>query len=101
MARPQALRQIHFPPEEGLLAEYENARSPAHQRLIFEELFWLALGLAAKRGKRIKESKGATIKIDDATKKRIASVLPFKLTDAQRRVVKEIFRDLKSAAPMN
>ncbi|HXI26749.1 MAG TPA: ATP-dependent DNA helicase RecG [Pyrinomonadaceae bacterium] len=99
--RAAALRQIHFPAEDIALAEYENARSPAHRRLIFEELFWLALGLAAKRGQRIKESKGATIKIDDAIKKRIASVLPFKLTDAQRRVVKEIFRDLKSEAPMN
>jgi ATP-dependent DNA helicase RecG len=99
--RAAALRQIHFPAEDIALAEYEAARSPAHQRLIFEELFWLALGLAAKRGKRIKESKGATIKIDEAMKKRIASVLPFKLTDAQRRVVKEIFRDLKSDAPMN
>src|SRR5256714_5508758 len=99
--RAAALRQIHFPAEEIPLVEYENARSPAHRRLIFEELFWLALGLAAKRGERIKESKAATIKIDDAIKKRIASVLPFKLTDAQRRVVKEIFRDLKDQAPMN
>jgi ATP-dependent DNA helicase RecG len=99
--RAAAIRQIHFPAEDVALAEYENARSPAHRRLIFEELFWLALGLAAKRGQRITESKGASIRIDDAIKKRIASVLPFKLTDAQRRVVKEIFRDLKSDAPMN
>jgi len=100
--RAAALRQIHFPPEESSLTEYENARSPAHRRLIFEELFWLALGLAAKRGHRIKESKGARIKIDEAIKKRIASVLPFKLTAAQRRVVaKEIFRDMRSDAPMN
>src|SRR5438034_3542827 len=86
MARPQALRQIHFPPEEVLLTDYENARSPAHRRLIFEELFWLALGLAAKRGQRIKESKGAVIRIDDPIKQRIAGVLPFKLTEAQRKV---------------
>ena len=99
--RAAALRQIHFPPDESSLTDYENARSPAHRRLIFEELFWLALGLAVKRGKRIKESKGARMKIDDAIKRRIASVLPFKLTEAQRRVVKEIFRDLRSDAPMN
>src|SRR5439155_10930 len=37
----------------------------------------------------------------EAVKKRIASILPFKLTDAQRRVVKEIFRDMKTDAPMN
>src|SRR5205807_2884586 len=80
---------------------YETARSPAHRRLIFEELFWLALGLAAKRGKRIKESKGAVIRIDDPIKQRIAGVLPFKLTEAQRKVVKEIFKDMRSEAPMN
>lgn len=101
IARPDALRQIHFPPDDAALADYETARSPAHRRLIFEELFWLALGLMVKRGKRIKESKGATIKIDEPIKRRIASVLPFKLTEAQRRVVKEIFRDMKSDAPMN
>lgn len=99
--RATALREIHFPPENASLEQYEQMRSSAHRRLIFEELFWLALGLAAKRGQRIKENKGAAIEIDDAMKKRIASVLPFKLTDAQRKVVKEIFRDMKSDAPMN
>jgi ATP-dependent DNA helicase RecG len=99
--RADALRQIHFPPEDAALNDYERARSPAHRRLIFEELFWLALGLLVKRGERIKERKGATITIDDAAKQRIATVLPFKLTEAQRKVVKEIFRDLRSDAPMN
>ena len=99
--RAEALREIHFPSDTSSLADYENARSPAHRRLIFEELFWLALGLSVKRGLRIKEPKGAAIKIDDAIKRRIASVLPFKLTEAQRRVVKDIFRDLRSEAPMN
>ena len=100
LARPLALHQIHFPPEDASLSDYENARSPAHRRLIFEELFWLALALGVKRGHRVKE-KGTSITIDDAIKRRIASVLPFKLTEAQRRVVKEIFRDMKSGAPMN
>jgi ATP-dependent DNA helicase RecG len=99
--RTTALREIHFPADNASLDEFESARSPAHRRLIFEELFWMALGLSVKRGRRIRESKGANIKIDDAIKKRIASVLPFKLTDAQRKVVKEIFRDLRSDAPMN
>lgn len=99
--RASALREIHFPSDKASLDEFERARSPAHRRLIFEELFWLALGLCVKRGQRIRESKDANIKIDDAIKKRIASVLPFKLTDAQRKVVKEIFRDMRSDAPMN
>jgi ATP-dependent DNA helicase RecG len=101
IGRAEALQQIHFPAEDSSLADYEKARSAAHRRLIFEELFWLALGLAARRGRRNKETKGATIKIDEPTKRRIGSVLPFKLTEAQRRVVKEIFRDLRSEAPMN
>ena len=101
ISRAEALRKIHFPSEDTPLALYDQARSPAHLRLIFEDLFWVALAISLKRGRRIKEPKGAVIKIDQAAKLRIASVLPFKLTDAQRRVVKEIFRDLKSDAPMN
>jgi len=101
IARGKAMRQIHFPPDDTSLALYDQARSPAHLRLIFEDLFWVALGISLKRGKRAKEAKGALIKLDQATKLRIGSVLPFKLTDAQRRVVKEIFKDMKSDAPMN
>jgi ATP-dependent DNA helicase RecG len=99
--RDEAIRRVHFPGVDGSLADYDTMRSGAHRRLIFEELFWLALALCVKRGLRIKESKGATIKIDEAIKRRIASVLPFKLTEAQRRVVKDIFRDMRSEAPMN
>ena len=99
--RPQALRQIHFPDIETPLALYDQSRSPAHARLIFEDLFWVALGINLKRGKRVKESKGASIRIDRQMKLRIGGVLPFKLTEAQRKVVKEIFKDLQSTAPMN
>lgn len=101
LSRAEALRHIHFPPEGTPLELYEQARSPAHLRLIFEDFFWIALGISLKRGKRTKEAKGAVIKLDQTTKMRIGGVLPFKLTNAQRRVVKEIFKDLKSDAPMN
>jgi ATP-dependent DNA helicase RecG len=101
ISRSEALRQIHFPAEDTPLALYDQARSPAHLRLIFEDFFWVALGISLKRGRRVKEVKGTKIKLDQATKLRIGSVLPFKLTDAQRRAVKEIFKDLKSDAPMN
>jgi ATP-dependent DNA helicase RecG len=101
IGRAEAIRQIHFPDESTPLALYEQSRSSAHLRLIFEDFFWVALGINLKRGKRIKETKGARIRIDRATKLRIGSVLPFKLTDAQRRVVKDIFKDLQGDAPMN
>ena len=95
------MREIHFPPENADLSAYERSRSPAQVRLIFEDFFWLSCGLQVKRGKRVKESKGTRIKIDTRVKDSIAAVLPFKLTAAQRRVVREIFSDLKSDAPMN
>ncbi len=99
--RGAALRAIHFPTDDTPLKLYEQARSPAHLRLIFEDFFWVVLAIGLKRGKRTKETKSAVIKLDRATKLRIGSVLPFKLTEAQRRVVKEIFKDLQSRAPMN
>ena len=61
----------------------------------------MALGITLKRGQRIREHKGAVIKIDARIKEKIASILPFKLTNAQVRVVKQIFADVQSDAPMN
>jgi len=99
--RSNAFRQIHFPAEDASLAQYEQARSPAHLRLIFEDFFWLALGIGLKRGQRTKEHKGAKITIDASVKESIRSLLPFKLTNAQRGVVRQIFADMTSDAPMN
>lgn len=101
MTRGNALRDVHFPAGETSLSDYDLMRSPAHKRLIFEEFFWVALGLALKRGERIRESKGSIIKTDKQMLQRVASVLPFKLTGAQKRVVREILNDLRSDAPMN
>lgn len=101
IGRADALRRIHFPPEDVPLAEYERARSPAHLRLIFEEFFWVALALALRRGERIKEPKGAVIEITDRVRERIASILPFTLTSAQERVIARIFDDMQSDVPMN
>jgi ATP-dependent DNA helicase RecG len=99
--RTQALHEIHFPPPDAAMEDYELARSAAHARLIFEDFFWVTFALGLKRGHRATESKGAPLRIDRALYNKIATVLPFKLTDAQRRVTKEIFNDLKSTAPMN
>src|SRR4030095_12529831 len=48
-----------------------------------------------------KEKTPATIRIDKEVTNRIGSVLPFKLTKAQRHAVADIFNDLKSSSPMN
>jgi ATP-dependent DNA helicase RecG len=99
--RADALRRIHFPAEDVPLADYERARSPAHLRLIFEEFFWVALALAIQKGERTKEAKGAVIEMTERVRERIASILPFQLTSAQERVIKRIFDDMQSDAPMN
>jgi len=100
-ARAQALREIHFPPKDESMVDYEQSRSRAHLRMIFEDFFWLAFAVALKRGDRVRESKHLKILIDKNVKDVISAVLPFKLTTAQRRVTAQIFNDMKSTTPMN
>ena len=99
--RAKALEEIHFPPEDASLVDYVSARSNAHNRLIFEEFFWVSFALQLKRGERKKEPKGTLIEITDKIQERIKGFLPFTLTGAQERVVKRIFDDMESDAPMN
>ena len=97
----QAVAEIHFPPEDSSLAEYEMFRSRAHRRLIYEEFFWLSFALQLKRGERQKEPKGTVIEIPERFDETLSEVLPFKLTNAQDRVIRRIFADMTSQAPMN
>jgi len=99
--RAQAIREIHFPPPDASMSDYEQSRSGAHLRMIFEDFFWLTFAVGLKRGERIKESKDVKIRIDKTVKDTIASVLPFKLTTAQRKATAQIFNDMKSTTPMN
>ena len=101
ISRVQAIKEIHFPPDESKIADYEMFRSAAHRRLIFEEFFWLSFGLQLLRGERQKEPKGTVIEIPTETLKRISTFLPFELTGAQQRVIDQIIEDLRSDAPMN
>ncbi len=101
ITRGEAIDEIHFPPEDSSISEYETARSNAHLRLIFEEFFWVSFALQLKRGERAKEPKGTLIEINDVIHDRIRQLLPFTLTGAQERVVKRIFDDMQSDAPMN
>ncbi len=101
ITRAEAIEQIHFPPEDSTISEYESARSRAHLRLIFEEFFWVSFALQLKRGDRAKEPKGTLIEISDTISERVKRLLPFTLTGAQERVIKRIFDDMQSDAPMN
>lgn len=99
--RPQAIREIHFPPDDVPVSEYEVFRSPAQQRLIFDEFFWLSFALQLKRGGRKQEPKGSIIEIAQGFNDRVKSILEFKLTEAQKKVLRQIFADMTSSEPMN
>ena len=101
IGRAEAVREIHFPPAEVSMADYEQSKSPAHLRMIFEDFFWVTFAIGLKRGQREKEIKAAPLRIDKNVKAHIASVMPFKLTNAQVKVTKQIFNDMQSSAPMN
>jgi len=100
VGRDQALREIHFPGERGTIDDYNQAASEAHRRLIFEEFFWLAIALGIRREDRVREAKGERIEVTDRVREAVRAILPFSLTGAQRRVVREIVADMAGDEPM-
>jgi len=97
--RETALRNIHFPPEGTSLTELQSAATAAHRRLIFEELFFLELGLELKR-RRMRERLGISFATTDKVREAIREVLPFHPTTAQKRALGEIVTDMRGPSPM-
>ena len=97
--RETALRDVHFPPEGTLFTQLQSASTPAHRRLIFEELFFLELGLELKR-RRMRERAGIGFATTDKVREAIREVLPFHPTAAQKRTLGEIVTDMRSPSPM-
>ncbi|MCP3144512.1 ATP-dependent DNA helicase RecG [Pyxidicoccus xibeiensis] len=100
MGLPEALRFIHFPPGDADLDALDSHLSPAHRRLAFDELFFLQLGMALKR-QDVKAEVGISFDVSAPRLEKARSALPFKLTDAQARVVEELCRDLARPEPMS
>lgn len=96
----EALRQIHNPPADTDLRLLNEFRSPAQARLIFDEFFWLECGLALKKT-RARKAAGISFAVSASAREQIKRMLPFKPTQAQRRVVQEIADDMKRPHPMN
>ena len=101
IARAEALRRIHVAAAQDDLDALNRFRSPAHLRLILEELFLFQLGLARRRHGMRRERKGTAFTITDATRELVKKILPFPLTGAQKRVLREIADDMRSPHPMN
>ncbi len=97
--RLQALREAHFPPAGTSMADLQGFTTPAHARLIFEELFYLELGLELKR-KRLRDRAGISFTADENVRDAIKQVLPFRPTAAQKRVLGEIVEDMRKPQPM-
>ncbi len=100
-SRREALIHTHFPAPEESLDALNTFRSPAQQRLIFEEFFLYQLSLALDR-KATRKENAITFRIrEDRVREALKRILPFKPTAAQKRVLAEIAADLEKPAPMN
>ncbi|MEK6372373.1 MAG: ATP-dependent DNA helicase RecG [Acidobacteriota bacterium] len=93
-----ALAQIHKPDE--LSETFLARRSPAHLRIILQEFFAFQLALRVRRAAEEVRLRNRTIVIDDEIRAEVRRILPFRLTKAQKRVLKEIAGDLRGERPM-
>jgi ATP-dependent DNA helicase RecG len=100
-ARREALIHTHFPPAEESVDALNLFRSPAQQRLIFEEFFLYQLSMALGRKEQRKENAIAFRVREDKVREALKRILPFKPTGAQKRVLAEIAADLEKPVPMN
>jgi ATP-dependent DNA helicase RecG len=101
LGRDAALRRAHFPADDAPIEHYNEVKSAAHHRLIFEEFFWLALAIGVRRGRRAAEPKGPRIILDERVREAVRAILPFSPTGAQKRALKEIVDEMASERPMN
>jgi ATP-dependent DNA helicase RecG len=99
--RGEAIIQTHFPEPTESLDALNTFRSPAQQRLIFEEFFLYQLSLGLDRRATRMENAIAFRVREDRIREALKRILPFKPTEAQKRVLAEIVADLEKPAPMN
>jgi ATP-dependent DNA helicase RecG len=95
----EALRRVHWPEAGESLEDLQSSRTRAHIRLIFEELFFVELGLELKRREQ-KAQTGIRFQLDDRVRTAIKKILPFHPTGAQKRVLKDIASDMEKPSPM-
>lgn len=94
LSMPQAWRNIHFPPDN-------ETREQARETLAFEELLLLQTGLALIRQRHTEEAIGIAHGPDGEISAKFYERLPFSLTDAQQKVIRQVKADMESPKPMN
>ena len=90
----EALKNIHFPTDNATLAR-------AQLRLKYEELFYLQLGLLKQKSIRMRQDGGILMPKVGESFNKCYTALPYPLTGAQKRVIKEMHADMKSGKQMN
>ncbi|MDJ0702648.1 MAG: ATP-dependent DNA helicase RecG [Leptolyngbyaceae cyanobacterium MO_188.B28] len=91
---PLAIAHIHFPPGSGALAL-------ARHRLVFDEFFYLQLGLLKRRRQQQQEQTRVVLTPTGTLIDQFYQGLPFSMTAAQERVINDILHDLQRSTPMN
>ncbi len=94
-----ALWNVHWPEPGESFEALQTSRTPAHIRMIFDELFFVELGLELKRQQQ-KAQTGIAFRLDERVRAAIKKILPFHPTAAQKRVLKEIAGDMGKPYPM-
>ncbi|NAR19138.1 ATP-dependent DNA helicase RecG [Acinetobacter haemolyticus] len=95
----QALHYIHEPPIDANMVQLNQGSHPAQQRLIFEELVAHQISLLTRRA-YIRQIAAPQFTSSKVLAKQLLEALPFQMTNAQKRVSKEILQDLKQQQPM-
>jgi ATP-dependent DNA helicase RecG len=95
----EALFKVHWPDAGESFADLQASRTAAHIRLIFDELFFIELGLELKRREQ-KAQTGIAFQLNVSVREAIKKILPFHPTAAQKRVLKEIATDMQTPSPM-
>lgn len=95
----ESIYRIHVP-EAGMGQSYLDRQTPYHRRLIFDEFFMLELILASRK-KGMQDENAPPILSNPAIEAKFLKSLPFELTNAQKKVIIEIQKDMALARPMS
>jgi len=90
---PEAIPAIHFPRSGDEIQQ-------AHERLKFDELFFLQLMIGYRR-RGVQQVPGISFTVKSERARKLVEQLPFELTNAQKRVIKEIATDMQLSKPMH
>lgn len=96
----ESIRNIHFPGSDVDIETINRGESPYNERLTFDQFFFLRMGVELLKKQRTTQ-KGISFNIKSSYVNVLLQALPFTLTKAQDRVLKEIQKDMTSPFPMN